>query len=61
MAVCKDPRNRATYIQIEKRLAAAVAELAAANAAEAEFFGKLATFGVCDLSDDSPKGINQSA
>ena len=56
--VCNHPQNRATYIQIQKRLAAAVAEVAAANEAEEEIFKKLYDAG-CSSVKYRPMAIKE--
>jgi len=48
--VCDHPANKATYLAIEKRIAAALAELAAANQAEQQFFDKLYEVGCSSVS-----------
>jgi hypothetical protein len=54
--VCDDPQNRQTYIS--KRIAAAIAELAAANEAEKEFFAKLYQVG-CSTIPYRPMAVKE--
>jgi hypothetical protein len=48
--VCNHPENRAIYIAIQRRLATAVAEVAAANEAEEEFLAKLYEMGCSSVA-----------
>jgi hypothetical protein len=47
--VCNHPQNRAAYIQIQKRLAAAVFEVATVNALEETFMAELYAAGVSSV------------
>jgi len=56
--VCNHPENRATYIGIQKRKAAAVVELAASNECEQQFFSALYGAG-CSSVSFRPMGIKE--
>ena len=56
--VCNHPANRETYIAIERRILAAVQELAAANEAEKKFLAKLYEIG-CNSVSFRPMAIRE--
>lgn len=56
--VCEHPQNRATYVAIQKRKAAAIMELAASNELEQQFFSALYGAG-CSSVSFRPMGIKE--